>query len=169
MTNKHSHHIFIILAVILTLLHMSCTQERQPCITPRYASLLLKTVRPGTTGTAIDTPMPSAVFGAITDSGTKGIMFPRSATFSLSLSPISDSCRWIFAPDTAMSTLLDTILFKYTRQLEFISNACGYTYFYGLTGVTSTNRNIDSIIVTNTSVTNNVNNSHLQVYIRPQP
>lgn len=169
MTNKHLHHIFIILAGILTLLHMSCTQERQPCITPRYASLLLKTVRPSTTGTALDTPMPSAVFGAITDSGTKGIIFPQSATFSLSLSPVSDSCRWIFAPDTAVGTLLDTILLKYTRQLEFISNACGYTYFYSLSDVTSTNRNIDSIIVTNTSVTNNVNNSHLQVYIRPQP
>lgn len=167
MINKHKYNFYHIAAVLTALLFSSCTQERQPCITPKYASLILKTVRLNASGSVVDTPMPAAVFGAITDSGTKGIIFPRSATFSLSLSPVSDSCRWIFAPDTTTGTLADTITFKYNRQLEFISNACGYTYFYGLTRVTSTNRNIDSIIITNTTVTNNVNNSHLQVFIRP--
>lgn len=169
MINRYFHIRYITLAVLTLSLFSSCTQERQPCITPKYASLLLNSVRRTTTGSIVDTPMPAAVFGAVTDSGTKGIIFPRSATFSLSLSPVSDSCRWIFAPDTTVGTQLDTILLKYTRQLEFISNACGYTYFYGLTSVTSTKRNIDSIIITNTSVTNNVNNSHLQVFIRTQP
>lgn len=167
MISKHRYNFYLVAAVLTTLLFSSCTQERQPCITPKYASLILKTVRLNASASVIDTPMPAAVFGAITDSGTKGIIFPRSATFSLSLSPVSDSCRWIFAPDTTTGTPADTITFKYNRQLEFISNACGYTYFYGLTGVTSTNRNIDSIIIKNTSVTNNVNNSHLQVFIRP--
>lgn len=169
MIRKHSYMQCLFLAVLTSLLLSSCTQERQPCITPKYASLLLKTVRLNATSSVVDTPMPAAVFGAITDSGTKGIIFPRSANFSLSLSPVSDSCKWIFAPDTTAGTQTDTITFKYNRQLEFISNACGYTYFYGLNSATSTNRNIDSIIITNTSVTNNVNNSHLQVYIRPQP
>jgi len=169
MIKRHIYSFSLALVALTLLLYASCTQQRQPCITPMYASLILKTVRPGATGSAIDTPMPAAVFGAITNAGTKGIIFPQSASFSLSLSPVSDSCQWIFAPDTTTGTLLDTVLLKYTRQLEFISNACGYTYFYTLTGVTSTKQNIDSIIITNTSVTNNVNNSHLQVYIRPQP
>ncbi|MCF8451232.1 MAG: hypothetical protein K9G49_15265 [Taibaiella sp.] len=160
---------YLLVIVLSAMLILSCTQERMPCLTPKTASLNVKTVRVNSGSVALDTPMPSALFVPFTGSVLTGIIYPQTASFTLSLSPLADTCLWAFAPDTAAGSMFDTITLRYNRQLQFVSNACGYSYFYNLLSVQSTNHSIDSILITNTSVTNDVKKSHLQVYIHPQP
>jgi hypothetical protein len=162
---------YLLLILMLgSLAWQACTQDRQPCLTPKIASLNVRSVRisSSTDTTAIDTALHAAAFVALTDGGLKGLIFPTQSTFTLSLSSIADSCQWSFITDTTRGvSLVDTITFRYKRDLQFVSNACGFAYFYNLLGVYSTNHIVDSLRITNTSVTNNVNTSHLQVYIHP--
>jgi hypothetical protein len=144
----------------------ACTEERLPCDTPKIASLNIQTVHhPTDTTTAIvDTALPAAVFGAVTNKGIQDIVYPQQANFTISLSPLSDSCQYYFTTDSAYQRV-DTLKFYYQRSLYFISNACGFTYFYSLDSVHTTHFNIDSVLILNSSVTNNANITQLQFYI----
>ena len=148
---------------------MACTQERDPCLTPKIASLNINTQHlPIDTSTVfIDTALPSAVFIPLTTTPNKtGTIYPQQANFTISLSPDSTICKWAVTTDTP-NFPYDTITFYYERKLQFISNACGYTYFYNIDSVHTTHLFIDSIHILNTSVTNNVNTKHLQICIHP--
>jgi len=146
----------------------ACTQDRDPCLTPKIASLNVECVHfPTDTSLAtLDTALPLPYFGALTNSGIQLVKYPTSALFTLSLSSNANSCQWLMATD---STNFDTLTFYYQRQLKFLSNACGFTYFYNLDSVRYSNNyhNIDSILITNTSVTTNVNTEHLKIFIHP--
>ena len=150
----------------------SCTQQRQPCLTPKTASLLIETMHKLTdTGTVFsDSALPSAVFTPLTVNPKKQtrFLYPLGSSFAISLSPDTTFSQWLFSSDTLLyaAKIIDTVSFYYTRQLQFLSNACGYTYFYTLDSVLTTHFIIDSLHITNTSVTNNVNTKHLQVFIR---
>ncbi|MBC7552510.1 MAG: hypothetical protein H7257_00875 [Taibaiella sp.] len=147
----------------------SCTAERQPCLTPKTASLNIKCVHfsTDTATTTVDTALPMAVFGALTAKGTQSVIYKgASSAFTISLSPVADSCQWLVTTDS-LNFPFDTLGFYYERKLKFLSNACGYTYFYALTSVTTTHNNIDSVIITNPSVTNDVNTKQLKIYIHP--
>jgi len=155
----------------------ACTQQRQLCLTPTVASLNIASKHLITdTGTIFyDTVLPDAEFvplnknngSAIVDS----IIYPQASTFTISLSPASDTCRWLFRADTTgilpRDYAYDTLTFVYKRDLQFLSNACGYTDFYTLDTVLTSHTNIDSVHITNTSVTNDVSAMHLQIYIHP--
>ena len=146
----------------------SCTQERQPCLTPKIASLNIECVHyPSDTATTVlDTALPKAIFVALTDSGQRAVIYPQTANFTISLSPVTDSCQWLMSTDSTTFPF-NTLSFYYKRKLQFLSNACGYTYFYSLDSVHFTHgQDIDSILITNSSVTNNVNTKHLKIYIR---
>lgn len=159
----------LILWVCCTLLFFSCTEERQPCLTPKVASLNIRCVHylSDTAKTTLDTALPRAVLGAVTGSGNRYVYYTtRSANFTLSLSPDADSCTWLFTTDSLLQPL-DTLNFYYQRKLQFLSNACGYTYFYALGTVNSTRHNIDSVLITNPSVTNDVNTKQLKIFIHP--
>jgi hypothetical protein len=162
----------VLLAVAVWLLP-ACTQERQPCLTPKTASLNLHFVH-FPVDTAInnnstqDTALPSAIFGAITGGTVQEFIYRApSAYFTISLSSTADSCSWIFKADSALATY-DTLNFYYRRQLKFLSNACGYTNFYTIDSVhTTKSTGIDSVIITNPSVTNDVNTRQLKIYMHP--
>ncbi len=147
----------------------ACTQERQPCLTPKIATLLMKSMRPAANGAVVDTALPAAVLIPLNGGADLvGQFFGRTSNFSLSLSPVADSCRWILLADTASTGgLQDTLTFTYSKERTFLSNACGYAYVYQLTNVTSSNNMVDSLKVNNTLVNNNVNTTHVQVYIHP--
>ena len=164
----HGWTVWLCLCVLLTFFFEACTQERQPCLTPKIASLNIECIHFHDTATTTkDTALPQAIFGAITDSGTQLTLYGTpSADFTISLSPRADSCRWLVTTDS-VNFPFDTISFYYTRKLQFLSNACGYTYFYSLNSVRTTNNNIDSIHITNPSVTNDVNRKQLQIFIHP--
>src|SRR4051812_4799919 len=123
----------IIFSALYILALVACKHERQPCFTPKTAILNMRTVHfraPGDSG-IVDTALPAAVFGAMTTDSLKGSIYPRQSNFILSLSTVADSCRWMFTTDSFKQDL-DTLTFYYSRKLQFISNACGYTYFFDL-------------------------------------
>jgi predicted nucleic-acid-binding Zn-ribbon protein len=165
---KTLRYILSVCAVIGCIVWVSCKQERQVCLTPKIAILNLKTVHYADSAatTVSDSGLPAAIFAALTATGTQGLLYNKQATFTISLSPLGETCQWIFTADTS-THVFDTITLYYERDLEFISNACGYTYFYNIDSVFTTHKIIDSIQVNNTSVTNNVNTQHLQVFIHP--
>jgi hypothetical protein len=160
---------YILTALIPAVLCLSCAQERQPCLTPLTASMKMKTVRVAADNTVIDTAMTAGLVVAVTNSGLKGVVYSKSSTFTLSLSPLADSTIWYFATDTAAGSLFDTLIFRHDKYLKFISNACGYSYNFGLKEVATSHNFIDSVHIINSSVTNNVNTSHLQVFIHSLP
>lgn len=144
----------------------ACTEARLPCDTPKIASLNILTVHypTDTATTVVDTALPAAVFSSVTDHGVVQILFPQQANFTISLSPLSDTCRYYFTTDSAHQRV-DTLDFYYQRSLDFISNACGFTYFYSLDSVHTSHLNIDTVRILNSSVTNNANITQLQIYI----
>lgn len=169
MTKKVPHLSLILLVLLPGTLWVSCTQERQPCLTPKIASFIIHTTHfpTDTSLTVADTAMPAAMLLALTNTGAKGGYYPLQSSFTLSLSSVSDTCRWLFAPDTTGTPAFDTLTFYYQRKLQFLSNACGYAYFYNLDTAFTTHTYIDSVTILNRSVNNNVNTTHLQIYIHP--
>ena len=167
MTNRARNIFFAAIALIVCL--YACTQERQPCLTPKTASLKIKTVRKINDTLTIDTATPAPLLVAVTSSAKQGYLYTSRSSFTLSLSPVADTALWLFQPDTVANTLIDTIVFRYERQLQFISNACGYVNYYELLSVGNTTHTIDSVKITNTSVTSDASKNHLQVYIHPRP
>lgn len=156
--------------VLLVCLLFSCTQERQPCLTPKTASCYIEFVhfQNDTIKTPIDTALPYATFTAVTNNGLVGEVYTTATSiFTISLSPLTDTCTWLLKTDSTSLTN-DTFQLAYSRQLQFLSNACGYTYFYTLNSFHSTYHNIDSVFITNPSVTNNANaTKQLKIYIHP--
>ena len=155
---------------------MACTQERQPCLTPKIASLNLRFVHfAADSAIALnsfsDTGLPKAIFTAMTDSGNRSVIYTSpSAYFTISLSPVADSCKWLVLADSASlltAASFDTMSFYYKRKLQFLSNTCGYTDFYAIDSVHTTKNHVDSVIITNTTVTNDVNTKHLKIYMHP--
>lgn len=159
---------------IIAMLLAACTQERQPCLTPKIASLNMRFVH-FTADTAInnfnnaqDSALPRAQFIAMTGSGLEGKQYiAPTAYITLSLSPVADSCQWMVRADTVSTRPFDTMTFYYQRQLTFLSNACGFTNFYGIDSVKTTHSGIDSVIITSRSVTNDVNTKQLKIYMHP--
>jgi uncharacterized protein DUF6452 len=162
-------YLLIILMALCGIAWAACTQTRLPCLTPKTAILTLESMHKTSDTATIfyDTALTSAVFVALTKTGadTEKI-FSQQATFVLSLSPDTGFSAWLVKTDTTAVTF-DTIFFYYKRQLQFLSNACGYTYFYSLDSVHGKGRMIDSVHLNNTSVTTNVSTKHLQIYIHP--
>ena len=169
MNGLKQYALYLALLCVYGLL-ASCTHERQPCLTPKIATLNIECVHYPTDSatTTIDTALAGAVFAALTDNGVKAELFPVSANFTISLSPTANKCQWLMATDSVnYPNACDTLSFYYQRKLQFLSNACGYADFYAIDSVRigrNTN-NIDSILVTNTTVNNNVNTKHLKIFI----
>ena len=169
-------YLLFILFALCGIVWLACTQERQPCATPLVASLNMEMqhVLTDTSTIFVDTALPGAEFIPISNIPNKGPdtdIYPQSSSFTISLSTDHDTCRWAFTTDSSHYGF-DTITFYYQKNLQFISNSCGYSYFYNLDTVFATHSNpiypiIDSIHILNKSVTNNVNTTQLQICIHP--
>jgi len=174
MTDKNTY-LFPILCVLIIASAMACRQERQPCLIPKTANMVLDTKhRASDTSTVFtDSLLSRSVFFSLTRTGSKGTLYAGpQASFNLSLSPDTSFCQWALRADSNGMALaanpFDTISFYYQRNRQFLSNACGFTYFFSLDSVHTTHRMIDSVRIVNYSVTNNVNTPHhIQVYIHP--
>jgi len=170
---KPGKYLFIILVALLVIGWLACTQARQPCETPLTASLNMEMEHliSVTDSTFVDTVLPGAEFIPITRIPNRAPdtdIYPPGTLFTLSLSPIDTMCQWAFTTDSAKTgTTFDTFTFYYQRSLQFVSNSCGYTYFYNIDTVVSTHHNIDSIHILSKGVTNNVNTTQLQICIHP--
>ncbi|MBS1643694.1 MAG: hypothetical protein JST36_01525 [Bacteroidetes bacterium] len=146
-----------------------CTKDvRDPCLQPQTTAVLVHCVRHfDTSATLIDTALPNPVLHPLSSQPQQfyygGVK--RLVNFRLSLSNATDSSRWILRPDSA-NAMQDTLSFYYQRQLHFLSNACGYTYFYHLDSIQSTRNAIDSIRLEAADVTNDANVEHLKIIFK---
>ncbi len=158
----------VLLAAFGLLLFDACKKddadEREPCLQPQVMVLKAVTRRRADTGTAtLDTLLPFPLARPLSGLPKQYVYVPgRTSSFSWPLSQVADSCRWSLQPDS--TGLLDTLTFYYDRQLRFLSNACGYATFYDIRRVTTTNNAIDSVILMERSVTNDVSPVNLRIY-----
>jgi hypothetical protein len=161
MTKKDGQ--FLVILFLLSCLWISCETERDPCLQPKTVPLRLIAKRPITDSTTVDTLLPHPIW--ITVDSLDTLKYgAKTSNFSLLLSSITDSCRYALQPDTALVSF-DTITFYYDRRLQFISNACGFTYFYTLKTLKSTTHNIDSVKINNADVNQNASTpEHVQIY-----
>ncbi|WP_118972766.1 DUF6452 family protein [Taibaiella koreensis] len=83
----------------------------------------------------------------------------------IALNPLKDSTRYAFRADTA-SNVWDTITYYYTPESHFVSNSCGYTYYYTITGVKTTKNIFDSAILRRSDVTTDISVRHVQLYFK---
>ena len=157
----------LLLIITAIIFFASCETERDPCLTPRSTLARAGAYRrvSDTTNQVADSALPSPVFIALT-SYTDTNAFIQTVTrnkFTFQLSDVSDTCRWILRPDSA-SALQDTLTFLYSRQLHFISNACGYNYYFYLRQVTATHNAIDSVSISNNDITSNASVENIRIY-----
>ncbi len=137
---------------------------RDPCLQPTNVAvrLALKQVRDTS---VVDTSLPRAILLPI--GGKVALGFNNDVSnLSAYLSPQSDSCRYILTADS-FATVPDTISFFYSRKITFLSNACGFTTFFTLSGASVTRNGIDSFRLANPLVNNDANSpAHLLLYFR---
>src|ERR1035441_9427357 len=83
---------------------LACTQERQPCLTPKIATLIIESVHlaSDTATIPVDTALPAAVFAPIIPKKDtlRGTPYPQQSLFSISLSPDSVICQWEMTTDS---------------------------------------------------------------------
>jgi hypothetical protein len=160
---------YAVIAVALwCVMAVACKQERQPCLTPKIVSLRVKSMHyiPNVALPADSAP-PVSIFFPLTAANTTGKLYTAQSAYTLSLSPAADSAVWEYVTDTSYNTPSDTLTFHYQRNRQFLSNACGYAYYYYIDSIKITNHNIDSVRITDANVTNNVNTSHLRIFLHP--
>lgn len=169
MTKRYRYWLPALLLICLGWL--SCKQERAVCFEPVNATLRMGAYQGIEVDTGIvvtDSSLPKALIIAL-DTPKVQIYAPdRASKFGLLLSPHADSTRFIIMADSAqisIPALYDTVTFYYQRRLEFLSVACGYTYFFTLGDrVRTTNNYIDSVQVVNSNVTNAANVEHVKIF-----
>lgn len=153
--------------LLLLLLGISlltaCTPQRDPCLQPRTPSLHIGFYQAGDT-VLRDTALPAAMLVPLDADTNVVLLGGHTSKLSLFLSPLQDSCRYLLVPDTAFPLFHDTLFFYYSRTQHFLSNACGYTYFYELSGVQSTYYLLDSISLNKTAVNNDANQEQLLIF-----
>lgn len=170
MTNLKPIHT-IIIVLISVFFTASCEQVRNPCFEPTINGMRFQTYQAyeGDTGIVIaDSFLPSARL-VVLDSNILFSQEGRNNLIGIWLSSKADSTRYTLLPDTNKPFIngypaTDTITFYYQRKLHFISQACGYTYYYNLYDIKSTTNSLDSIVINNGSVTNDVNVQHVKIY-----
>jgi hypothetical protein len=94
---------------------------------------------------------------------------------NLPLSNSSDTSTFIFtwtvvdySQTDSTGFITDTLNIYYSRELNFVSTACGFMYNYRLNNFNYTNHIIDSIIFANTLVSN-FDEEHLQILVDSIP
>lgn len=167
---KKDIRFFIVFISVCGILAAACKQERPPCLIPTNVYMTVETMHLASDTATIftDTSLTHAHFSPFSTVRNVVYLYNTSPLFNLTLSPNADSCQWLFSNDSLMA-VTDTISFHYTHSVQFLSNACGFTYFYTLTSVSTTHNLIDSARININSVTNDVRESpkQVQLYIHP--
>lgn len=150
---------------IMIVLH-SCVQN-SVCLEPQTISMRGGFYYNDTSNKHVDTALVNAnmFFG---DSLNYFYKVKKLSKFSFPLSQINDHVQLIFQSDSASvaSNTIDTIELYYTRDLTFISVACGYRTNYNLDSAITTRNVIDSVLIGTPKITNEVNKEHLQIVLK---
>ena len=87
----------------------------------------------------------------------------RTSVIATILNPDVNQVSYSLQYDTNVA-LLDTVQIFYRSSLKFISNSCGYTYFFNIDSVKSTKHVADSIFIFKPAVTNDASVRHIGLY-----
>ena len=153
---------FLVLAVVALVTVMACSDETKVCDQASATDMRIRFKR-DSSGIIRDTTMPAVTLYAL----NKDSIYRKQAVSSvfLSLSPVADSSRFYLKVDTLTTTKPDTLIFRYTRKPNFISPGCGFSTFFSLDTVISTNHTIQSFIVNQSEITSTLNDTaHITLY-----
>ena len=174
MTKKDRNLFTGVILFLLTLGLIACETQRDPCLTPTTVYVRTGVYRLADTGrSVVDSYLVNAILGPA-DSPGKGYHAGNTNKLyaEITLNPNQDSCSWYLVPDSSFMQRRDTITFYYYRQLKFISNACGYTYYYAINNVKTAGRvfadsihGIDSVVLSNGTINGNANIENLKIYM----
>ncbi len=95
--------------------------------------------------------------------GINIIAQPNSGGIAVLMNPDSNVIAYRVQYDSTAFEA-DTITIFYQASLHFISNACGYTYYYHIDSVTGTRNVLDSVFILNDAVTNEASTRHVGLY-----
>ena len=90
----------------------------------------------------------------------------NTSRFGVPLNPDKESMRYQLQFDSTVAAY-DTLTFFYRPVLHFISNACGYTYYYTVDSVLFTTNSLDSVAYEQKSVTNEAAKNNIRFYFFP--
>ena len=166
--NKTGNILALCGLLLLLLLWAGCKKgdDRQPCAQPQTVTLRAHCYK------IVDTVVSDSVLNypvlipVNPQTPVRYTTSSRTSILSMYLSSLSDTCRWIVQPDSANTNIRDTLTFVYSRRLQFISNTCGYTYYYSLKNVFTRPNSpvIDSVNILVPEVTNDANVQHVRLY-----
>lgn len=150
---------FGVWVALLSVLMGACNPA-DTCLTPQTVAL-----RVGFSTAGADTVLPNANLGLEKGGFWYVIPLKGQSGFALPLPQVQDSIRLLIQPDSSLQSpeALDTIDLHYTRELHFISTACGYETFFTLTGLSFTRNTLDTVELLQPKVNNDVNSEHVRL------
>lgn len=146
------------MAMLIALL--GACNPADTCLTPQTVAL-----RVGFSGGGVDTVLPNALLGLEKGGSWYALSLKGQSGFALPLPQVQDSIRLLIRPDSTLQSneALDTINLWYTRELHFISTACGYETFFNLYGLSFTRHTLDTVELLQPKVNNDVNPEHVRL------
>ncbi|RQO31305.1 hypothetical protein DBR32_04905 [Taibaiella sp. KBW10] len=87
----------------------------------------------------------------------------KATQMAVMFNPEKPVITYRFQPDSTVNQY-DTIRLYYKPSYHFISNACGYTYYYKLDSVRTTKHLLDSAFVNVADVTQSAQDKHVKLY-----
>ncbi len=169
------------IAIIALVISCETTQEcYQPTTVTVKAAFVVKntydslivtdtSARDTTIISHYDTFMAAPYFQSLGLDSTVGILGAKGTSLMpLPLNPDAGNIRYLVVPDTADFSVIDTLTIFYTPQVHFISNSCGYTYYYNIDSVHNATALFDSVALANREVTTLGNVRHILLYFFTQ-
>ena len=165
-----------LLSIFLILGIFSCTQE-DDCYVPRsvYAKFGFKSRdslinydvngRDSSKLIIADTPLYYPSFSSKGTPQDIKIMADanRAIYMSVPLNPDADSINYLFQPNSD-TPIIDSITIFYSHKYHFISNNCGYTYYYNIDSLKYSKLIIDSIGINKSEITQNATDQNLYLF-----
>jgi hypothetical protein len=165
-TQRFLSHFKLILIVSITLMIYGCNKS-STCLTPKVVALRGGFYYRDTVNTFKDSVQVNAnlYFGT---SLNYFINIKNTSKYFLSLAQNTDSVTLYFQSDSTSTEpeTIDSLLLHYTREPHFISTACGYETFFNITNISYSTNIIDTIIINQSAVNNDVNKENLKIVIK---
>ncbi len=154
--------IYILTGVLAMMVaYSSCEKIKPTCAVPLQALVKANFYQIDTNGNEYPVALPNAYIGA---QGNDSLYVNGAAlqNVALPLSPNTDAVNFFIKTDSTAVT--DTLRFSYDKELKFISNTCGYTYFFTLKSASTGGATIDSVKIIRAAVNNSTNDQNIKIY-----
>lgn len=166
----------ILSALLCIILMASCNPDTQECYVPKTVTAqigftIIDTVfakdqlgRDSIYVRVIDTPLNYPSLRSLdNDTVIRFMGVFKGTQLPIMFNPETDQIRYQFQPDST-KPVYDTVTLHYDHNYHFISNACGYTYYYNIKNVEITHNLLDSVRINAPEVTQSAQNKHVILY-----